>query len=219
MATLNSDIPLGWGGDSLSEFIEIAHRNTFATFANLPDQYKQLKDIHDIYKLAIDNSHKTHDWFANFFILKAHSAYLGGVRLAISGQCAETYMVLRGCLESAIYGLYLSRNKGSQAVWLNRHENEESLKQVKNEFKMVNLFKYLESVDPGIHAKTKIFYDRTIDYGAHPNERAITSLLRKTEKEDNIRFDLDYLTGNTPALHLAMKTTAHEGKKGTVLFS
>ena len=114
MGELDKHIPPKWGEDPLSEFIDMARHNTFATYANCPEQYSILKKIHDIYKLVIDNLHKTHDPFANFFILKAHSAYLGAVRFAISGQCAEAYMVLRGCLESAIYGLYLSQNKESR---------------------------------------------------------------------------------------------------------
>jgi hypothetical protein len=218
MAELNKNIPLHWGDDSLSKFIEMAQHNTFATFANFPHQYKILNNIHDVYISVIDNLPKSQDFFAYFFILKAHSAYLGGVRFAISGQCAEAYMVLRGCLESAIYGLYLSRNKGSQEVWLNRHENEESLKRVKNEFKMFNLFNELESVDPAIHKTTRLLYERTIDYGAHPNELALTSLLRKTEEEDKIKFDLDYLTDNTPAFQLVMETTAQVGLCALYIF-
>lgn len=218
MGELDKNIPPNWGEDSLSEFIDTARHNTFATFENLPDQYQILNNIHDIYKLVIDNLHRTHDWFVNFFVLKAHSAYLGGVRLAVSGQCAEAYMVLRGCLESAIYGLYLSRNKDSQEVWLNRHEDKESLELVKREFKMINLFNELESVDPKIYKTTRLLYDRTIDYGAHPNEAALTSLLKKTEEEDNIKFDLNYLTGNTLAFQLAMKTTAQVGLCSLYIF-
>jgi len=218
MGELDKNVPPKWGKDSLSEFIDMARNNTFATFANLPDQYNILKNIHDIYTLVKNNLHKT-DWFVNFFILKAHSAYLGGVRLAVSGQCAEAYMVLRGCLESAIYGLYLSRHIESQEVWLNRHKDEKSLKLVKDEFKMINLFKELEVVDPKIHKTTRLLYDRTIDYGAHPNELALTSLLKITEEEDKIKLDLYCLAGgNTQAFQLAMKTTTQVGLCALYIF-
>lgn len=206
-----NDAPPDWGKDYLSEFIEMARNNTFASFSNLRPQYNILKNINDFYKYIIDNLINTPEWFSSFFLLKAHSAYLGSVRFALSGQCAETYLVLRGCLESAIYGVYLSRNKASQQIWLNRHNNEESFKRVKDEFKIVKLFKLLESIDPKIYKTTKILYDRTIDYGAHPNELAITSLLKKEENEKSIQFNLNYLSGNTPALHLSMKTTAQVG--------
>jgi hypothetical protein len=189
----------------------VARNNTFATFTNLPDQYDLLLNVNNIYKYIIDNLINTPEWFANFFFLKAHAAYLGSVRFVLSGQIAETYMVLRGCLESAIYGVYLSRNKTSQKTWLSRHDNDESFKRVKNEFKIVKLLSFLDSIDPTTHKTTKLLYERTIDYGAHPNELALTSLLEKKERENGIQFNLNYLSGNTPALHLALKTTAQIG--------
>lgn len=218
MAMPIADIPPDWGEDALSEFIETARHNTFATFVNLPQKYSVLKNIHDLYKYAIDNLINTPEWFAAFFLLRAHSAYLGGVRLAISGQCAETYMVLRGCIEAAIYGLYLSRNKNSHETWLNRHNNEESLKRVKKEFKSVNLFNFLKTVDPKIFKTATLLYERTIDYGAHPNELALTSLLKKTEEGDMVNFKLNYLSGYTPAFHLTLKTTAQVGLCSLYIF-
>jgi len=211
MAIPITDIPPDWGKDALSEFIETARHNTFATFINLPREYNILKNLHELYKYAIDNLINTTEWFAAFFLLRAHSAYLGGVRLALSGQCAETYMVLRGCIEAAIYGLYLSRNKNSQETWLNRNNNEESLKRVKKEFKIINLFNLLKVVDLKIYKTTTLLYERTIDYGAHPNELALTSLLKKIEEKDMIKFNLDYLSGYNPAFHLSLKTTAQVG--------
>jgi bacterioferritin (cytochrome b1) len=54
-------------------------------------------------------------------------------------------------------------------------------------------------------------YERTIDLGGHPNERAITSLLSQEEIEDSINFRLDFLVGNTMTLRLALKSTAQVG--------
>jgi hypothetical protein len=218
MAMPITEIPPDWDRDALSEFIETARHNTFATFVNLLREYSVLKNIHELYKYAIDNLINTPEWFAAFFLLRAHSAYLGGVRLAISGQCAETYMVLRGCIEAAIYGLYLSRNKNSQETWLSRHNNEESLKRVKKEFKIVNLFNFLKTVDPKNYNTATLLYERTIDYGAHPNELALTSLLKKTDEGDMIKFNLNYLSGYTPAFHLSLKTTAQVGLCSLYIF-
>ena len=211
-------VPPDWGKDSLSEFIETSHHNTIATFANLPNQYKILKDIHDVYKYITDNLINSPEWFASFFLLKSHSAYLGGVRLAISGQCAETYMVLRGCIEASIYGLYLSRNMESQETWLNRHNNEESIRRVKNEFKIVKLLGFLESVDPIMHKTAVKLYDLTIDYGAHPNELALTTLLRKTEESGMVKFDLNYLSGDCLPFRLALKIAAEVGLCSLYIF-
>lgn len=211
MTITKNNTPPNWGNDSISEFIETARHNTFATFVNLHNQYLRAKNINDVYKKLIDNLINTPEFLAAFFLLRSHSAYLGGVRLAISGQIAETYMVLRGCLEAAIYGVYLSRHKESQEVWLRRHDDEKSLKRVKEEFKIGKLLKFLESVDQRTYQIANLLYARTIDYGAHPNELALTSLISKIEENDKIQYNLPYLSKHTPAFKLSMKTTVQVG--------
>src|SRR5712691_11655393 len=93
-------VPADWGQDALSEFIETARQNTLATFANLRPQYNRLREIHLLYHDLVNNLHNTPDWFSAFFVMRAHASYLGSVRLALSGQVPETYIVLRGCLEN-----------------------------------------------------------------------------------------------------------------------
>lgn len=215
---MNTPVPPSWGKDSLSEFMDIARNNSFATFANCPAQYKILTAIDGVYRHAIDNLINTPEWFAAFFLLKSHSAYLGAAAFSIAGQCAESYMVLRGCIEAALWGLYLSRHKDSRETWLQKHNDENSLKRVKAEFKIVNLFAELKMADSAMHKAAKTLYDRTIDYGAHPNEAALTSLLNKTEEGNTIKFNLSYLSGDTPAFRLALKTTAQVGVCSLLIF-
>lgn len=213
-----SAAPPGWGKDQLSEFIDTARHNSFATFVNCPSEYRVLTEIGGLYRYAIHNLINTPEWFAAFFLLKSHSAYLGGAMFSISGQCGESYMLLRGCLEAALYGLYLSRHESRCETWLRRHDDEDSLKRVKKEFKIVNLFAELKTTDPATHESAKVLYDRTIAYGAHPNEMALTSLMKKTENGNIIRFDLNYLSGDTPAFRLNIKTTAQVGVCSLLVF-
>jgi hypothetical protein len=215
---MNTPVPPSWGKDSLSEFMDIARNNSFATFANCPDQYKVLSAIDGIYRHAIDNLVNTPEWFASFFLLKSHSAYLGAAAFSIAGQCAESYMVLRGCIEAALYGLYLSRHKASHKTWLQRHNDDISLRRVKDEFKIVNLFAELKMVDQVTHDAVKTLYGRTIDYGAHPNEAALTSLLNRTDKGGSVVFNLRYLSPDSPAFRLALKTTAQVGTYSLLIF-
>ncbi len=70
----------------------------------------------------------------------------------------------------------------------------------------------LEAKDFGTGRAARDLYERTIDYGAHPNELALTTALRQTREEDVIRFDLAYLSDDsTPALALCQKTNAQVG--------
>lgn len=87
-------------------------------------EYAKLAEIDGVFRKLIDNLLNTHDWFAAFFLLRAHSAFLAGSHLAMSGQAAEAYASLRLCLENGLYGLYLARNPGSRALHRLRRPSE-----------------------------------------------------------------------------------------------
>jgi hypothetical protein len=203
--------PPGWGADPLSAFVETARQNTLATFMNLRSEYWRLNEIDSVYCLLLANLFNTPEWASAFFLLRAHCSYLAGARLALSGQVAESYMPLRGCLEAALYGLHISRYPAAGEMWARRHENSTWRSKVRAEFSINNVFRTLESVDRNNAEIARELYERTIDYGAHPNERAFLSNMQKIRKGGNIEFRLIYLTGDNPPLRLALKTTAQVG--------
>ena len=185
------DTPPGWGDDPLTKFFEAARNNKFATFANLKSEYGRLRDIDKFYRDLVDVLDNSHDWFAGFFLLRAHSAFLAACRLATSGQVAECYMMLRGCLEAALYGLYLSRNPESQSIWLERHVDGGKRRRCRNTFAAARMLACLESESARVRETAGVLYERTIDYGAHPNERAILTNLKMDETEEHVKFDLE----------------------------
>jgi len=89
-------MPPGWGEDPLSAFIDNTLHNTYATFHNLKPQYNLLKSIHQVFDTIVHNLARSPDWFAAFFLFRSHSAFLGGVRLALSGAIPESYMLQGG---------------------------------------------------------------------------------------------------------------------------
>ena len=200
------EVPDDWGTDPLSEFIETARHNTIATFINLRPIYDHLATIHSIYQVIVENSHKTADWFALFFLLRSNAAFLGSLRFALSGQIAETYPVLRTCIEASLYGLHCVRNPDAQGVWLRRNEGDKERGKCKNEFSVGNVMTTLHRESPKTHDRIKLLYERTIDYGGHPNEKSIFSNIRRTDTDEHIGFDLVYLAGDTPAFRVCLKT-------------
>ena len=200
--------PPGWGDDKLSEFLETAHHNTFATFVKTKRIFIHLRDIDRVFRIAIDNLHNSPDWFIIFFFLRSHAAYLGAVRLAVAGQLPEAYMLLRGSIENALYGLYIYKNPKTKEVWLRRHESDASKKKAKSEFQIGPMLSLSESLDKKTGLIVRELYERTIDYGGHPNERAILSNLKQTKGSDVIQFDSIYLGGDSPAFRLCLKTCA-----------
>ncbi len=204
-------LPPNWETDPITDFIEQARNNTFATFANLKSQYNPLASIDKLFRDITNNLTNTKELVPSFFLMRSHSSFLCGVRLALSGQIPETYMVLRGAIENALYGLYVSRNPKSAEIWLNRHEDEKSKQRTRNLFSYSNVIQFLKSVDKRSYDATSQMYDRCIDLGAHPNERSVTSVMNMSKNDKELHYEVAYLVGNTPALHLAMKSTAQIG--------
>ena len=203
--------PGGWGADEITAFIDNARLNSFATYANLRPEYGKVAEIDVLFRKLVDYLLNTKDWFAAFFLLRAHSAFLAGAHLAMSGQAAETYASLRLCLENGLYGFYLSRNPGSRETWLRRHDSEQAKKTVRGEFTIRNLFDALRGVDGKEAGVAAQLYERCIDYGAHPNERALTVSLKQETSQDTVEFRVVYLTDDLVFFRGCLKTVAQVG--------
>jgi hypothetical protein len=210
--------PSNWGNDPLSDFIKGAYENTFATFVNMKPDFDKLRRIDASFRKAVDCLYNTPDWFIGFFLLRSHSSYLAAARLSMSGQVYESYMVLRGCLESALYGFFVAKNEDAKKIWMERHENEQALKLMKKSFQMRVIFSLLNNTDEKVYHAIQDLYDRTIDYGAHPNPNGALSNLRINENEQDIQFQMSYLTNDPLQIHLALRTTAQIGIGALMLY-
>lgn len=200
--------PPGWGEDPLSDFIEAARQNTFATFLRLRTEFGRLSDVDRLFVKASENLHGLSDetlLLPATFFHRAHSAYRGACRLASSGQVAETYPVLRACLEYSVYAFFVQGNRDKAEIWLKRSDDAASRKKVKDLFKITPMLASL--ADPAVTD----LYERTIDFGAHPNELALTSTTRADTHDGSRRLEVASLVGDSPVLRVSLKTTAQVG--------
>ncbi len=126
--------------------------------------------------------------------------------------------MLRSCLENALYGLYLARNPNSRETWLRRHESDAHRKKVKNEFQMRTMLELAKSINAKDGSVAELLYDRTIDYGAHPNEQALMQVLQLNESAEHAELKMNYLDGGSVQHGLALKTTARVGVCSLTLF-
>jgi len=185
--------PPGWTDDDLTSFIQMATNNIIATFHNKKREFNMLKDIDSFFQAVIDNLLNAPDLLAGMLFLRAHSAYRAACRMSLSGQIPEAFVLLRSCIEYSLYALHINRNPEAGDKWINRHENNEALQYARNEFQFKNVIKTLETIDPSICRTSRLLYERSIDFGAHPNERSITSSLKIIEEGDRIEYKQLYL--------------------------
>jgi hypothetical protein len=212
--------PPGWGNDKLTDFHTQAFHNSLASYVQMRrPAVDMLIDIDALFHQAAENLRNPPDFLGAMLLLRSHSAYRAATRLAMSGEAPETFPLLRACLEYALYAVHINRNSGHGEIWLRRHDNEAARTRAKRTFQHVAVMETLESVDATLAGQIKSLYERSIDFGAHPNERAMTGSMTIEEVSDGRVFSAVYLHGDRLVLGHLLKTTAQVGVGALLLLS
>lgn len=205
-------IPAHWGGDTLASFLDACTSNTYSVFQNRHEWYGRLSSVDDTYHLLLENIESDPELYGGLFALRCHSAFLGACRLALSGQVPETYMLLRGCLEAALYGLYIAKNPRLRHTWIHRHKNDRCRKPVRSEFTISKLKQCLADVDRDVHDRVCQYYSYTIDLGAHPNIMSVEAHIN--DEAEAGPLTLHYLHPLSDVLLATFKVCAVTGITG-----
>jgi hypothetical protein len=215
---MNNKMPVNWGVEPLSKFIEDAHHNCIATFVNyegLPI-IKTLKGIDALFR-DIRNIpyNQKEEILLPSFVGRSHSAYLSSILLSASGAVPDAYSVIRLCMENAFYSLFIQDDPTINEeiperlkIWLDRNESDETKKKCRNTFSNSAMIKHLFGRDSMLGEQVSALYERTITYGAHPNFYAhATASDLVPESGGNIK----YLLPNTDACKLCISTAVETG--------
>lgn len=120
-------------------------------------------------------------------------------------------MLCRTMLEYAAYAVHIHRNPSLALVWLNRHNDDASLKAQKSAFQHISVSASVTAANRHAGKRFEDLYQRTIDFGAHPNERSVTGNT-KVLKETGKRTMLAIMQhGDGVELDTALLTTARCG--------
>lgn len=211
-------LPPKWSDDNLSEHIETAFSNALATFVNKKPEYGLFVGIDEVYISACqDFKINPPDLMSALFLVRAHSGYRAATQLAMNGQIAESFPVLRVCLEYSLYALHINKSPAVEGepdlgrVWIQRHDDPAAKQASRNNFGTGRVFATLRECDRGLGESIGGLYERTIDFGGHPNERAVTGSMTMTDDDGRTEIQPIYLHGDSIHLDHALKTTAQVG--------
>lgn len=208
---ISVDVPADWANDDLSRFLDMAWSNVFASFGLLPAQYKKSREVDDALQLLCLNLSDAGDWFAPLFAMKSHSCYRAAVGLAMAGQSPEAFMVMRGALESALYGLYIHKSEPALAIWMKRNDGPDEKKKMKSEFTIGNMWKCLKAADERILGIAQAAYDKTIEFGGHPNPASVAAAVTMSKNPKGAQFKLRYLSKDMDNIGGTMKSVSQIG--------
>jgi hypothetical protein len=150
------------------------------------------------------------------FLGRAHSAVIGAVRMAASGQLPETFMLLRGALENSFYALHIKCDKSPPdrfTTWINRSQGPTESKRCRNEFTIANVMASLRQRSPSLHSVADQLYGRCLDLGGHPNQRGhfAASTFTNVEPGGAAEFKVDLFTPNIRTRRFLLRSCAEVG--------
>lgn len=178
-----NDPPIGWAEDALTGFLDQAHRNRWATFARLPSPTSLLKDIAALFVGFSRGWMNPANEVAALVSIRATSAFFAAAQHALAGQEADIFPSSRACVEYAAYALFMIRRPDATEVWVRRHDSAEAFSAVRRVFTHAAVAAEADAADPWVGELYRALYQEAIDFGAHPNERAVTSNARMVRTE------------------------------------
>jgi hypothetical protein len=211
LGPLSKPQPPGWGNDDLSKFLEAAHQNQYATFVNKRDAMSKLVAIDAQFAKVTKGWLNPKSEILAMLFIRCHGAYRTACGLAMSGQASECYVQCRSVLEYAAYAVHINRDPSLGKVWLDRHQDEAALKASRRAFQHVTVLEAVKAANRHAAERFETIYQRTIDFGGHPNERAVTSNMKMVEEPDRLEMLAILHHGDGVQLDMALQTTAQCG--------
>jgi len=200
-----------WGDDNLSKFLEMVHSNQKANRINFAGPYATMRRIDDCLVKAGKNLIGPKPMMAGVLLLRAQYAYKTAVGMALAGQVVEAFVMMRSVLEYAGYALIIFDQPTLEDVFILRHKGETELKAHKKAFTSGAIRDVLARYDQKLAELFDIFYQRTIDFGGHPNPHATFSAAQIDGRDGQTGFTALAITKDQIVLAHAMKSAAQVG--------
>ena len=207
-----------WGNDNLTQFLERVHSNQRANVARFPQPYRLMHRMDECLSIVGKNLVKPEPVMTGILLLRCQYAYKAAAGMALAGQVVETFVMLRSCLEYAGYALAIFKDPSLQEVFMSRHVSVEGMKAQKDKFKISEIKKVVGGFDPRLAELFEELYERSIDFGGHPNPHATMSAIEiGQDGKDGTVLTLALSTEPKVLLH-AMKSVAQVGLTTLFIF-
>lgn len=212
-------VPNGWTTNELAAYFDKMRQNQLATFDIERPLFGLLTEIEAMYRRAIESIDHAEKGLFAVFLIRAHGSYLAACSLASACHVPETYALLRLTLESAMYGLFVSKDSERFKLWLKRHDDEQARKKVRKLFTNTALLDTVESELPATDGKRfRDLYEETVDRGAHPNEQYLTPYMEQERRANGVYIKVTHMFEGGPRLQGIMVNTARTGLFGLLVF-
>lgn len=206
--------PQGWAKPKLTGYLESLWENSLAVFANKREAHRVCR-IDDVMAEISENwkpvSPTVDTIVPLMMFFRSHSAFRSAAALGFGGALVEGMAVLRLSLEFAGYAALIADDPGLAKPWFDRDTDPTAKKRVRDEFHGGRIKAALAKFDPQVSAAYRELYERLIQFGAHPNEKSVTSNLTIEKGESETKLSQVYLQGDGTALDHWLRTASQLG--------
>jgi len=171
--------------DTLLNYLKAAIENLVYHEKKVPDLMGMIHEMDRIFHQEIF----AYEYDANAAtMLLAMNSYMmlsNAVLQALSGHQVAVLPVARAALESACYAYLTSSDKKMSEIWFNRGKSKTATDNCRKVFTIVAATAKLRYISPDMSDYVKKLYDLSIEYGAHPNIKAISHHLHDSGVVDD----------------------------------
>lgn len=205
-----------WSKDDLTQFFDAADRNRRANRERYAYWYDKIARIDASLVHAGKNLINTRPVMAGPLLNRCQYALKTATGHALAGQVVECFVLLRTALEYAGYALRIFETPSLESIFLDRHMTDAGMAAMKKAFKVRELREAIARYDKRLADNFDFFYQRTIDFGGHPNPHGILQAMDMEERDGKLSITTWAMTTREGALEHALKSTAQIGL--TVLY-
>jgi hypothetical protein len=174
--------PPTWGEDELTRYLDNARHNQWATFVNKRPQIRKLIAIDAEFARVTEGWTNSDREIPAQLFLRCMASFRAAAGHAMAGQVREVFVVSRAQLEDAGLAIHLHRDQLLEEVWLRRNDSPAAEKKQRDACAIHLVIKAVKAANRHAGARFEKLYKEAIDFGAHPNQRAVTANL-KMERE------------------------------------
>jgi hypothetical protein len=211
-------VDLSANPDNLLPFLDLAASNQRANVARFPEPYQLIRRVNICLATAGKNLINPTPVMAAVLFLRCQYAYKAAAGMALSGQAVEAFVMMRSCLEYAGYALAIFNDPSLELVFMNRHVSTTDMQAQKQKFRIIEVKKVVESFDPKLAELFQRFYERSIDFGGHPNPHATFSAMEMPSDNPTNSFSALAMVTDPMVLQHAMKSVAQVGLTALFIF-
>jgi hypothetical protein len=211
---LSPNRPPGWEEPKLTGYLESLWANSIAVFASKAEAHRicriddVMAEVSEDWKVA---SPTVENIVPLMMFFRSHSAFRSATALGFGGALVEGMAVLRLSLEYAGYAALIADDPSLALPWFDRDTDKKAKQRVRDEFQGGKIKAALTKLDQKVAAAYGELYERLIQFGAHPNEKSITSNLTIEKGAGTTTLNQVYLQGDGTSLDHWLRTAGQLG--------